>query len=132
MKYTHLFWDFNGTIFADMEAGLISTNIMLRERGIREIKDLDEYREVFNFPIKDYYRVIGKNTDRSVAMFGHGGSFGATFSHLFNVPFPQACVLFGIDFTSIIVVELSDEVGALVYPRLISADDRHLNNINLQ
>ena len=59
MKYTHLFWDFNGTIFADMEAGMESTNIMLRERGMREIKDLDEYREIFDFPIKDYYRVLG-------------------------------------------------------------------------
>lgn len=59
MKYTHLFWDFNGTIFADMIAGMDSTNQMLSERGMREIADLDEYREVFDFPIKEYYRALG-------------------------------------------------------------------------
>ena len=59
MKYTHLFWDFNGTIFADMIAGMDSTNQMLRERGMREIADIDEYREIFDFPIKEYYRSLG-------------------------------------------------------------------------
>ena len=59
VKYTHLFWDFNGTIFADMIAGMDSTNQMLSERGMREIADLDEYREIFDFPIKEYYRALG-------------------------------------------------------------------------
>lgn len=59
MKYTHLFWDFNGTIFADMIAGMDSTNEMLRERGMREIISIEEYREIFDFPIKEYYRVLG-------------------------------------------------------------------------
>ena len=59
VKYTHLFWDFNGTVFEDMQAGLDSTNEMLRERGLREIDGLDEYRELFDFPIKEYYRNLG-------------------------------------------------------------------------
>lgn len=59
MKYTHLFWDFNGTVFADMRAGLDSTNDMLSERGLPLIDGLDEYRELFDFPIKDYYERIG-------------------------------------------------------------------------
>ncbi len=59
MKYTHLFWDFNGTILADMAAGMDSTNQMLSARGLPEIADLDAYREVFDFPIKDYYRSLG-------------------------------------------------------------------------
>ena len=102
-------------------------------RSVKVVADgLDLWLESLGYKREgDYYRVVGENTNRSVAMFGHGGSFGATLSHLFNVPFPQACVLFGIDFTSVIVVELSDEVGALVYPKLASADDRHLSNINL-
>jgi phosphoglycolate phosphatase len=63
VKYTHLFWDFNGTILADMQAGMDSTNQMLRDRGINEIDGLDEYREVFGFPIKEYYRSLGFDFD---------------------------------------------------------------------
>lgn len=59
MKYTHLFWDFNGTVFADMQAGLDSTNDMLQERGLHTIEGLEEYRELFDFPIKEYYRRLG-------------------------------------------------------------------------
>ncbi len=59
MKYTHLFWDFNGTILADMQAGMESTNQMLSERGLPVIESLDAYREIFDFPIKEYYRGLG-------------------------------------------------------------------------
>ena len=59
MKYTHLFWDFNGTILADMKVGMDSTNQMLKCRGLREISSLQEYREIFGFPIKEYYRSLG-------------------------------------------------------------------------
>ena len=64
MKYTHLFWDFNGTIIADMQAGLDSTNQMLRERSLPEIDGLAAYREIFDFPIKEYYRRLGFDFER--------------------------------------------------------------------
>ena len=59
MKYTHLFWDFNGTVYDDVEAGLVSTNIMLAERRLPIIDGEDAYREIFDFPIKEYYRKLG-------------------------------------------------------------------------
>lgn len=59
MKYTHLFWDFNGTILADMQAGLDSTNTMLRDRGLKQIPGVEAYRDIFDFPIKEYYRGLG-------------------------------------------------------------------------
>lgn len=59
-----MFWDFNGTIFADMEAGMDSTNEMLRERGLKEIESLEGYRELFDFPIKEYYRGLGFDFDK--------------------------------------------------------------------
>ncbi len=59
MKYTHLFWDFNGTVYDDVQAGMDSTNIMLEERGLPKIADVEEYREVFDFPIKEYYKRLG-------------------------------------------------------------------------
>ena len=59
MKYTHLFWDFNGTVYDDVEAGLVTTNIMLAERRLPIIDGEDAYREIFDFPIKEYYRKLG-------------------------------------------------------------------------
>lgn len=59
MKYTHVIWDFNGTILDDLVPSVESTNKMLKERGIPEFKDIEEYRRVFNFPVKDYYEKIG-------------------------------------------------------------------------
>lgn len=63
MKYTHLFWDFNGTILSDMEAGMDSTNMMLAKRGLPVIEGLDAYREIFDFPIKNYYKSLGFDFD---------------------------------------------------------------------
>ena len=59
MKYTHLFWDFNGTVYDDVQAGMVSTNIMLEERGLPKINGIDDYREIFDFPIKEYYKRLG-------------------------------------------------------------------------
>lgn len=59
MKYTHIIWDFNGTLFDDVDAGISSVNKMLSERGLKTISNKDEYREVFKFPIINYYRDLG-------------------------------------------------------------------------
>ncbi len=59
MKYTHIIWDFNGTILDDVEPGIASVNIMLEKYGVRKIPDADAYRQVFGFPVKDYYEKIG-------------------------------------------------------------------------
>ena len=73
-----------------------------------------------------YYRVVGDATDKTVAMFSHGGSSSAALSHLFHIPFPQFCGMFHLDFTCVTVVELSNEQGKLVYPKLISSDANHI------
>ena len=59
MKYTHCIWDFNGTIFDDVAAGIDAVNTLLRERGIATLDSKEQYQEVFDFPIIDYYRRIG-------------------------------------------------------------------------
>lgn len=80
----------------------------------------------------DYYRVVGENTDRSVAMFSHGGASTAALAHLFNLPFPQACGMLHVDFTSVTVVTLSDRQGALVYPKLVSSDANHTVGLQIE
>ena len=63
MKYTHIIWDFNGTLFADMDAGILSVNTMLSERSLPTIESMEQYREVFKFPIIEYYRDLGFDFD---------------------------------------------------------------------
>ena len=57
--YTHLIWDFNGTILDDVQHGINCTNTMLAARGLPIIPSVDAYREIFGFPIDAYYRRLG-------------------------------------------------------------------------
>ena len=59
MDYTHVIWDFNGTVLSDMQVGIDSVNAMLAERGLPTLTGLDAYRETFDFPVEDYYRRLG-------------------------------------------------------------------------
>lgn len=53
-----LIWDFNGTILDDVDLCLYVLNYMLKKRNLKE-KSLEEYREIFGFPIKEYYEKAG-------------------------------------------------------------------------
>ena len=76
------------------------------------------------------YRVAGENTNRTVALFSHGGSSSAALSHMFNLPFPYLCATMTPNYTAITVVSLSDERGALTMPRFeIVNDSRHIQSI---
>ena len=57
--HTHLVWDFNGTILDDVQLGIDCVNPMLEARGLPIIPTADAYREIFGFPIDDYYRRLG-------------------------------------------------------------------------
>ena len=59
MKYTHCIWDFNGTVLDDMTVGIRAVNVLLTERGLEPIADIEQYRKVFGFPIKSYYERLG-------------------------------------------------------------------------
>ena len=63
-KYTHVMWDFNGTIFNDARAGIDAVNKMLSERGLNIIPSEEHYREIFDFPIEEYYRGLGFDFER--------------------------------------------------------------------
>ena len=56
MKYTHVIWDFNGTIFDDVNIGIEAVNAMLTARKMAPVDSVEKYREIFCFPIKEYYR----------------------------------------------------------------------------
>ena len=56
MKY--IFLDFNGTIINDVQLCLDLLNEILRSQGKREL-NIEEYKNVFTFPVKKYYEAAG-------------------------------------------------------------------------
>lgn len=64
MKYTHIIWDFNGTVLDDVDAGIRSVNDMLTARGLPVIASVAQYRELFGFPVIDYYRRLGLDVEK--------------------------------------------------------------------
>lgn len=56
MKY--IFLDFNGTVLNDVDLCLNLLNEMLIEKGKKALT-LEEYKEVFTFPIIEYYKKAG-------------------------------------------------------------------------
>ena len=78
----------------------------------------------------EYYRVVGEATEKTVAIFSHGGSSSVALSHILNIPFPQICGIVRPDFTSITVVEFSNEIGKLICPKVLLLNDaRHIEDI---
>ena len=59
MKYSHVLWDFNGTVLNDVSVGVESANELLKRHGLPLLCDEDAYRKIFCFPIIEYYRKLG-------------------------------------------------------------------------
>lgn len=57
--YTQIFWDFNGTIFDDLDLGIRTVNTLLRRRGLPTLDSVEIYHSLFGFPVQDYYEKIG-------------------------------------------------------------------------
>ncbi|MDA3860568.1 MAG: HAD family hydrolase [Melioribacteraceae bacterium] len=56
--YKHVIWDWNGTLFNDVELCASIMNQLLEEVNLPKIS-IDEYRDVFTFPVIDYYKALG-------------------------------------------------------------------------
>lgn len=55
-----IIWDWNGTLLKDVDLCVSVMNQMLEKRGL-SLLTIDNYKQVFTFPVKDYYRKIGFN-----------------------------------------------------------------------
>lgn len=62
MRFRHIIWDWNGTLLDDTQAGVNAVNAMLAARGLPRL-DLAAYRELFGFPVKNFYRAVGFRLD---------------------------------------------------------------------
>jgi len=58
-KYTHVIWDWNGTLLDDLARAMDCINYILATRHLPILSTKAEYHAVFGFPIIDYYRRAG-------------------------------------------------------------------------
>ena len=58
-RYTHIIWDWNGTLFDDVNWCISVINFMLNKRQLKTLDSVEEYQEVFCFPIIKYYQNVG-------------------------------------------------------------------------
>lgn len=53
-----ILWDWNGTLLNDLDFCISTINILLKKRDLT-LLNKSTYKEVFSFPVKDYYQAIG-------------------------------------------------------------------------
>jgi phosphoglycolate phosphatase len=61
--YKHIIWDWNGTLLDDIDLSVGLINDLLGERD-RPLLTLSTYRDIFNFPVVDFYRKAGFDFDK--------------------------------------------------------------------
>jgi phosphoglycolate phosphatase len=61
-KYSHIIWDWNGTLLNDAWLCVEVMNGMLLKRHL-PLLTKEKYRAVFNFPVRDYYLQLGFDFD---------------------------------------------------------------------
>ncbi len=57
-NFDTVIWDFNGTLIDDLDLVVRTVNTQLTKRDLSPLT-ADAYRDVFGFPVEDYYRRIG-------------------------------------------------------------------------
>lgn len=61
MRY--IVWDWNGTLFDDVQVCIDVMNGMLKKRGVPGLTP-QRYRDIFGFPVEGYYRAAGLDLER--------------------------------------------------------------------
>ena len=62
--YRCIVWDWNGTLLNDVQAAFSAMNAMLSRRGLPLMESLAQYRELFTFPVRQYYAAAGLDLER--------------------------------------------------------------------
>ena len=56
--YKHIIWDWNGTLLDDVDIVIDAMNNLLKRRNLPLICK-EKYKNIFTFPVKDYYTQLG-------------------------------------------------------------------------
>jgi phosphoglycolate phosphatase len=63
-NYSHIIWDWNGTLFNDVELCAGIMNLLLTQESLPNIS-IQKYKEIFTFPVMEYYRIAGHTFERN-------------------------------------------------------------------
>ncbi len=63
-NYKHVIWDWNGTLFNDVELCAGIMNILLTQESLPNIS-IQKYKEIFTFPVIEYYRIAGHTFEKN-------------------------------------------------------------------
>lgn len=58
-----IIWDWNGTLLSDLDLCISTINVLLKKRKL-PLLNRNSYKEVFSFPVKEYYRAVGFDFER--------------------------------------------------------------------
>jgi len=62
--YSHIIWDWNGTLFNDVELCATVMNLLLTQELLPNIS-IKKYKEIFTFPVIEYYKIAGHTFERN-------------------------------------------------------------------
>jgi len=62
-NYSHIIWDWNGTLFNDVELCANVMNLLLTQESLPNIS-IKKYKEIFTFPVIEYYKIAGHTFER--------------------------------------------------------------------
>lgn len=85
-------WDFNGTIIDDTDVCLEIENRMLKERNMKYGYTLEEYRDMFCFPVETYYRKLGYTFEEESYE-----ELSVIFNDMYDQAFPEAGLCEGFE-----------------------------------
>lgn len=60
----YIIWDWNGTLFNDVDLCVESINYLLSTQNLPLLADKEAYQRVFRFPIIEYYQAVGFDFNR--------------------------------------------------------------------
>jgi phosphoglycolate phosphatase len=60
----HIIWDWNGTLFNDVELCAGIMNLLLTQESLPDIS-IERYKEIFTFPVIDYYKIAGHTFEKN-------------------------------------------------------------------
>ncbi len=88
-RIRNILWDWNGTLLNDMDLCIDCMNILLKERSLPKLSH-DFYKEVFTFPIRDYFLKIGFDFSKEAFELP-----ADKFVVLYNQRYPEASLFDG-------------------------------------
>ena len=86
-----IIWDYNGTIIDDVHLCLEVEQFMLKERGMYAEYSIEDYRDLFCFPVIDYYKKLGYTFETESYE-----AISVEFNTLYDFGFPRCQLVDGV------------------------------------